>query len=227
MSKEYPDLMAANDERLVRGVNPYDRDYYERGVETRVSGYTNYHWRPDYVMPLANTIRQKFGPGIMLDYGCAKGYLVYALRLLGVRAFGYDISEYAIKNCHPEVAALVTDRFALLPPSRLYDVIIAKDVLEHVPEAELPQVLANLYGLAHGHGKIMVVVPLGENDLYRIREYELDQTHQLRKDEVWWITQLQKAGFKMEEFYYALPGVKEHWTRQHPYGNGIFIASKS
>ena len=34
----------------------------------------------------------------VLDFGCAKGFTVKALRLLGYKAYGVDVSEYAISQ---------------------------------------------------------------------------------------------------------------------------------
>jgi len=41
----------------------------------------------------------------ILDVGCAKGYMLYDFKRQypGLELHGVDISEYAIKNCHPEV----------------------------------------------------------------------------------------------------------------------------
>ena len=39
----------------------------------------------------------------VLDIGCAKGFLVKDLIDLGIDAYGIDVSEYALKNCHPDV----------------------------------------------------------------------------------------------------------------------------
>src|SRR3990172_1271214 len=85
----------------------YDEDYFERGVEKHISGYTDYKWKPEYVLPMANWLKQKFGDVSFIDYGCAKGFLVKALRMLSCDAYGYDISEYAIENSEKEVKAFV------------------------------------------------------------------------------------------------------------------------
>ena len=34
----------------------------------------------------------------VLDFGCAKGYVTYGLRLLGCNAHGVDISKYSISK---------------------------------------------------------------------------------------------------------------------------------
>ena len=41
----------------------------------------------------------------ILDVGCAKGYMLYDFKTQypGLELHGVDISDYAIKNCHPEV----------------------------------------------------------------------------------------------------------------------------
>ena len=39
----------------------------------------------------------------VLDIGCAKGFLVKDLLEIGIDAYGIDVSEYALKNCEPEV----------------------------------------------------------------------------------------------------------------------------
>lgn len=69
----------------------YDREYFEYGVETGKSNYQNYRWIPELTIPMAMTIIDLLGikPNeSVLDYGCAKGYLVKALRMLHRNAWG-------------------------------------------------------------------------------------------------------------------------------------------
>ena len=56
---------------------------------------------PELTLPLAHHIAVDCNLDkhqTICDFGCAKGYLVYALRLLGYDAYGVDISEYAISS---------------------------------------------------------------------------------------------------------------------------------
>jgi hypothetical protein len=196
----------------------FDETYFERGVKTGVSGYTRYHWRPEYVMELANELKQMaIRNSTFLDYGCAKGYLVKALRLLDCDAYGFDISEYAIKNADKSIKKYVSTK--IQHPE--YDVVIAKDVLEHVPHEHIDDVLKELRSLTVC--RCVVIVPLGDNGLFRIREYELDKTHVIKEDEEWWINKFKKAGFRMNAFHYSHPGVKNHWLKVHPHGNAMFV----
>ena len=46
----------------------------------------------------AQRIIREICPHSVLDVGCAKGFLVEALRDQGLEAFGIDISEYAVQS---------------------------------------------------------------------------------------------------------------------------------
>lgn len=204
--------------------NLFDKDYYENGVKKGISGYENYKWIPTRSIPEAITICEKIDFHSVIDFGCAKGFLVHALNLLGKEATGVDISDYALQTCLPSVK----DKVFLLdkPLSEIglsADLLIAKDVLEHIPEEEIDGVLSEFYKVCN---QAFLVIPLGDNDSFRIREYEIDKTHVTKKDEEWWFEKIRKAGFKLDYFNYHFGNVKEKWVPQYKYGNGFFIIKK-
>jgi hypothetical protein len=67
---------------------------------------------------------------------------------------------------------------------------------------------------------------LGDNDRFRIREYEIDVTHVTKKDEEWWINLFRKHGFVLVEFSYSMGEIKKKWVKDYPHGNGFFILKK-
>jgi SAM-dependent methyltransferase len=93
---------------------------------------------------IADHIVRDFEPTTVLDAGCAKGFLVEALRARGVEAFGIDVSEYAIGHVHESVAEHC--RVALLtePLDRRYDLVTCIEVIEHLPAAEARAAIDNL-----------------------------------------------------------------------------------
>jgi len=195
----------------------FTKEYYEDGIRQHISGYENYKWMPTRSIPEALDIQENFEFKTCVDYGCAKGFLVNALRIIGCDAYGEDISEYAIENCPESVREYIS-----LPNSRFYDLLICKDVLEHVEEEDLPEVLGKIKAKSN---KFFFVIPLGDSNRFRIREYEVDITHVTKKDEEWWINLFESQGFKLDKFSYSLGSVKEKWTETYPYGNGFFILS--
>ena len=67
------------------------------------------------------------------------------------------------------------------------------------------------------------MIPLGDNDRFRIREYEVDVTHVTKKDEEWWIKMFESQDMQLVQFSYSLGSIKEKWIEPHPHGNGFFI----
>ena len=147
-------------------MNQFTKEYYEDGVRNHISGYEDYRWMPTRSIPEALDIKHKFEFDTCVDYGCAKGFLVHALRIIGCKAFGEDISDYAISHCHPEVKDYVST-----PNANRYDLLICKDVLEHVEVDDMPSVLQSFKKKSN---QFFFAVPLGDNDRFRIREYEVD-----------------------------------------------------
>tara|TARA_R100001082_G_scaffold98657_1_gene67035 strand:+ start:347 stop:952 length:606 start_codon:yes stop_codon:yes gene_type:complete len=198
-------------------MNLFNEEYYEDGLKNHVSGYKNYSWQPTRSIPEALDIIKYFNFNTCLDYGCAKGYLVHALRILGRDAYGEDISTYAIDNCHPSVKDFVSQ-----PTDNCYDLLICKDVLEHILEDDLSAVLNKFKSKAT---QFFFTIPLGDNDHFRIREYELDITHVTKKDEEWWLNLFKSHGFELLEFSYTFGSMKKKWIDSFPYGNGFFTLS--
>lgn len=196
----------------------YGEQYFENGIAAGVSLYQNYRWLPELTLPMAHHIIQHLGlraGDSLLDFGCAKGYLVKALRMLGVDAYGCDTSEYAIECADSEIFRYVF--WGEIPQSA--DWIFSKDTLEHLVESELDKFLVDSLAF----GKAFHVIPLGDNGSFRVPEYSKDVTHKIAESEQWWIDKFEKHGWILDKFSWAMRGIKENWTKQYPKGNGFFI----
>lgn len=167
----------------------FNEDYYMRGPEIGVSNYLRYSWQPEATLPACVRMMRYLGaePGeTVLDYGCARGYYVRALRLLGYDARGYDISEWAIANCDPEVQGLVSHT-----PTRA-DWVLCKDTLEHVPHEDMAAVLESLRECTRKG--LLVIVPLVDvDDEYINPADRRDATHRIRWTITEWSTALATA----------------------------------
>lgn len=203
-------------------MNQFNENYYENGINTGVSLYTNYRWIPELSIPLAFHIIELLQikkEHTILDYGCAKGYLVKALRLLNRQSYGVDISEYAINNADKYIENYVKHIHNVEDIKENYDFVISKDVFEHIPKNTLTHIVSYLRKITK---TMFVVVPLGDGTKYFIDSYELDKTHIIRENKDWWINLFQNSGFTNIQYFNKLQGVKENYSA-YQNGNGFFI----
>ena len=123
--------------------NPYTYVYYERGIQSGISLYTDFRWIPDLTIPMAMAIIDYLGikrGQRILDYGCAKGYMVKALRWLGREAYGCDISDYALKSADHEITSFLSKEL----PKTHFHYTVVKDTSEHMQTKDIKRLLTKL-----------------------------------------------------------------------------------
>ncbi len=219
----------------------FDEEYFQFGIKTGKSLYENYRWLPEETMHMAMSMIDHLRITkyhTVLDYGCSRGYLVKALQLLNRVAYGVDISEYAINNCDPAVVKCVGQiepinddmtvdhrlhinsitKSLQIPWPEVFDFVISKDVLEHVPHEAIE---ATIEVIAKQCKTAFFVIPLGDNEKYRIPAYEFDVTHMIREDESWWELLFTKH-FHIQHTLHQVEGIKDKWYPIHKKGNGFF-----
>lgn len=189
-------------------MNPFTEDYFMRGHETGLSNFTDYHWMPDATMGMATLLRRYLGlreGDTMLDVGAARGYLVKAMRRLGIEASGYDISEWAVANCDEEVRPFMTNH---LNGAR-FDVTFSKDTFEHIPETELQRLVGRL--AMNTNRRMFFIVPLAQETggPYVHPKEENDRTHVNRWTLHDWLCFMQRHALSFTvSGSYLFPGLK-------------------
>ncbi len=150
-----------------RSIDPANREAALKfGAEyfdgAREQGYGGYHYDGRWV-PVARDIVEHFrlGPGDrVLDVGCAKGFLAKDLMAVcpGLRVYGLDISEYALRRC----AAEVTDRVVRGTADRLpfengsFQAVVCINVIHNLNRERCIATLREIERLAPGRGYVQV-----------------------------------------------------------------------
>ena len=205
----------------------YDADYFLRGKQTGKSLYENYRWLPELTIPMAQVIADHCcitRDERVLDFGCARGYVVKAMRSLGYNAYGVDVSQWAVENADEETKPYLSWSTDSPLKAMGFDWIIAKDVLEHI--AYVSYQITKLMSAA-GKG-VFAVVPLAPFDRsrYVIEEYEADKTHIQRLTLGTWTEMFMRPGWRVEASY-RLPGVKDNYYKPGwECGNGFITARR-
>ena len=118
----------------------YGRWYYD----SYTVPYTeNEHWK-QFFGTVADAIVAQLNPTTVLDAGCAKGFLVAALRERGVDASGFDLSEHAIEDAPEAVRPHVRVGSLTEPIDGRYDLVTCIEVIEHLDPADATRAVANL-----------------------------------------------------------------------------------
>lgn len=205
----------------------YDKDYYENGQGSGKGWLMNYRWMP------RRTFREALGlmdylelgdDSYVLDVGCAKGFIVRALRELEIKADGCDISEYALSfaptgcwNCSEQTAW--EEHYA-----HGYTHVVVKDMLEHLTLDQLDELLQRCSKIAP---KFFTVIPMGDDGFYRIEEYHSEISHLIAENENWWTSKFIENGWNIEKHCPHVPGLKDNWqSHANGIGNHAFLLSR-
>jgi len=204
----------------------YNEDYYERGIELGISGYSNYRWIPELTIPMASRICEILNISYnetILDFGCSKGYLVKAFRLLHRESYGVDLSDYAINKAPDDIAKYLTCINKPYDITGIYDWIISKDVFEHIPYENI-NVWLNI--LQKSCKNMFCIIPLGDGKKYEIPDYEKDVSHVIKESLQWWNDIFEKNKFTVVKSEYKVKYIKENWTKWKR-GNGFFTLTSN
>lgn len=196
----------------------YDEEYFEYGLSTGKSGYENYRWLPDRLYGEARAVIKLLGinpKSSVLDFGCAKGYMVKALRHYNIESFGCDISKYALENSDTEIKEFLSNDI----PSKKFDFVVSRNTFEHIEECELVLVMKRLIDVS---STMFFTVPLVDP---RTGDYVMqmpDSTHKIRWTNAQWMSFCEKCGWKYVASYPHVDGFHENY-RQYPNAMGFYV----
>lgn len=104
----------------------------------------NPHWL-NFFSLVADELVRSLRPASVFDAGCAWGFLVEAFRDKGVRAWGADISDFAISQVRPDLAEYCRAASIAEPfPGGPYDLVTCIEVVEHMPPDEARRAVENM-----------------------------------------------------------------------------------
>lgn len=154
----------------------YDREYFEGQWRTTAPAYTLEGRRvaegrhPEIIKELWSGLS-------VLDVGCGPGFLVQMLRELGMDAGGIDPSREAVA-LSPHGNRVVCGNVEALPP-KIAQVVICREVLEHLTVAEVAVMVAELFRVARTAVYITTRFHPSPRSVFDVTdERDVDPTHQ-------------------------------------------------
>jgi glycosyltransferase involved in cell wall biosynthesis len=187
----------------------FDADYFEYGRKSNWSrGYTWREFRGLFGETAAFLTSTFPNARTYFDAGCAKGFLIRALRDAGKEAWGCDLSEWAYTHAEESGRPFITLGAAEdIRWSDSYDVLTMFHVLTQMTEQQIDRFLSR----ARPHIRIamLAVIPL-------IREGETapegDLAHITWRGRAWWHERFVRAGWRQDLLHDAM----EELSQRHP-----------
>jgi SAM-dependent methyltransferase len=146
------------------GDGVYEGEYFGLGRDAHdrafLSGYERYDRDTSNANAAAYLAWNTFPVGSSLDVGCATGFVVEALRELGVAARGVDVSQYAIENATAGAQGHIgrADLRRGLPfRDGQFELVTALETLEHLDPRHVPGALAELRRVTSGY--VLATIP--------------------------------------------------------------------
>ncbi|MGE3276939.1 MAG: glycosyltransferase [Vicinamibacterales bacterium] len=192
----------------------FGEDYFERGAETGLNGYTGY--TDDFAPVQADIVSATFQPSTCLEIGCARGEFVREMRARGVRAFGTDISAYSVRSAAPAIRPRLTaSAISALPyAADSFDLVTAVEVFEHVPPEAVDEAIRELWRITRTFAWITVQ----NTDAAAPEHFFTDLTHVTMKPLAWWQDRFRANGFEVLPFELPFGQFRLHQIIAQPLG---------
>ncbi len=187
----------------------FDADYFELGRKSNWS--RGYSWR-EFRGLFGDTAAFLTGAfpnaHTFFDAGCAKGFLIRALRESGKAAWGCDVSEWAHTYADDSAREFMTVSAAEdMSWSCTYDVVTALHVLTQMTEEQIDRFLSR--ARTHVRIAMLAVIPLiPEGDIAP----EGDLAHITWNSRAWWHERFIRNGWRQDLLHAAM----EQGCHRHP-----------
>ncbi len=118
----------------------------------------------------------------ILDIGCGMGHFLYFLKKEGYRnCLGIDISKECVEFCKERnFNVRYIDAFEFLKTNKiLFDIIVMNDIIEHLTQEEIIEVLELIYNNLNKNGKIFIKTPNMANPILGVHGRYIDFSHKI------------------------------------------------
>jgi predicted TPR repeat methyltransferase len=172
--------------------NYFDKDYFESHNKSNYGSYCDFPFFRDVARFIYDTIT----PSSVLEFGCARGFIIKWLRRLGVDAHGVDISEYAISTSPEEVKPyLELGDITNYVPQRQYDLVLCLETIEHVEPIDSLKVAKCLYDCTREY--CLISTPLTHKEGTNDNDKDNDHSHVNIHTKDYWVNIFKRVGFEV------------------------------
>jgi SAM-dependent methyltransferase len=199
-----------------RVAREFGRDYFDG---TREQGYGGYRYDGRW-LPIARDMAEHFklrAGDRVLDIGCAKGFLMRDLLEVvpGLEAWGLEISQYAIDNCHADTRGRILRGSAQRLPfaSGSFAAALCINVVHNLAGEACVEAVKEIERVAPGRGYIQVDAYRNDNERDAFLDWVLT-AETFGKPEMWRAL-FEHAGYA-GDYYWTIIEIDDNLTRNVP-----------
>lgn len=190
----------------------FGKEYFDG---TREQGYGGFKYDGRWVA-IAEDFVKFYGlkPGDrVLEIGCAKGFLVKDLMKVcpGLEVFGVDVSDYAVKNCEPEVVGRIHqgDARDLNFPDKSFDLVISINTVHNLQRDDCVLALKEMQRVSPKAGYLQVDAYRNPEERQIFEDWMLTaKTYGMPKD---WVQIIKEAEYT-GDYYWTILEVDPEWS---------------
>lgn len=173
----------------------------------RKNGYGGFSYMSRFWQPVIPTFREHFDltpSSLLLDVGCAKGFMIHDLNELidGITVKGVDVSEYAIENAITDMKPKVQVANATSLPfeDNSYDVVISINTIHNLERQECGKALQEIERVSRGKSFITVDAYRNDEEKELMYAWNLTAKTVMHVDE--WKIFFKEVGYSGDYFWF-------------------------
>jgi SAM-dependent methyltransferase len=182
----------------------FGKDFFDGD---RHHGYGGFNYLPRFWQPVIPTFQEYWKldeKSVVLDVGCAKGFMLHDLTKLipDITVKGIDISRYAIENAiedirpHVQVANATHLPFA----DKSFDVVISINTIHNLEREECGKALCEIERVSCGSSFITVDAYRNDEEMARMYAWNLTAKTIMSVDE--WVEFFEEVGYTGDYFWF-------------------------
>jgi len=203
----------------------YDHDYFETGLKSNwAQGYSWSQFGGLFRDTAAYLCRSFPEAESFLDAGCAKGFLIKALREAGKECWGLDHSHWAINQTEPSIKPFVlemgVDHASF---DRQFDVLTVMSLFESLTEDQAFSFLSRARGWTGQALLAIIACDEGEQG----QSGDLDASHITMRPRSWWHELILSAGWRQDSLHRIVERACQNDSLPAKMGWNVFVYSPS
>jgi SAM-dependent methyltransferase len=178
----------------------FGKDYYDNA--SVLQGFGGYTYDGRYEECVKEFVTELTFRTI-LDFGCAKGFLLYEFYKKGKMVLGVETSSYARENAKEEIANFIYDDLNSIPEKELatVEVIVSRDVLPHLTQAQVQTLLSTVQNKCKNLILFYIELPVSSEACSEKDLLDWDPTHKTIASEEYWNDIFSAYQLPIEAFY--------------------------